>query len=429
VSSAGGPSGGRSEARPEVSAARLRRNPLVLGVAFAPFVATLVYALVAGIATDWTAFGIFLAPFGLIASALFAARMWKDDPWPRKLPGKLTVEGDTILWNDEPLARRDEIERVTHYRDVTSGTVVRLHRRNARDWKLVVKDAGAAREVLRVLGFGPERSTAKLVGKSRFSAIQGWLRLVAYVAIFGTVGVFAAAVESLTRTGPGAFFAAMAMVIPVLAVLHLPSTTVEIGADALAVRWLGRTRVIPLADVIDIETTTEVVHGKSRSVSHYGVIISIRGKRPIAIRFGNTPAEIGERNQLVERFREVRAALARGDEPIDTAFLVRGGRDVGAWIAALRSGSAPEGGMRRAPIPVERFWHIIEDASARAVDRAAAAVAVGRSATPEQRQRVRIAADQTVDPALRHAMERAIDEQAAEEAIAEALDAVEKAAR
>ena len=55
----------------------------------------------------------------------------------------------------------------------------------------------------------------------------------------------------------------------------------------------------------------------------------------------------------------------------------------------------------------------------------AAAVAVGPTATPDQRERIRIAADRTVDPELRIALERAIDEEAEDEAVAEALEALE----
>lgn len=83
-----------------------------------------------------------------------------------------------------------------------------------------------------------------------------------------------------------------------------------------------------------------------------------------------------------------------------------------------------------APIPIERFERLIEDASAGAVDRAAAAVAIGRIASPEQRQRIRTAAQQTVDPTLRIALSRAAEDEAEDEAddeaLAEALVALEK---
>lgn len=53
------------------------------------------------------------------------------------------------------------------------------------------------------------------------------------------------------------------------------------------------------------------------------------------------------------------------------------------------------------------------------------AVALAPRATPEDRERIRIAAETTADPRLRIALERSIDESVEEPALAESLSTLE----
>jgi hypothetical protein len=96
-------------------------------------------------------------------------------------------------------------------------------------------------------------------------------------------------------------------------------------------------------------------------------------------------------------------------------LLDRRERPVGDWITTLRSiGTGANAAHRIAPVAPERLWRIVEDPSARAVARAAAAVALGARIDDEGRARLKAAADATAAPKLRIALFAAAD--SAEEA-------------
>jgi hypothetical protein len=63
--------------------------------------------------------------------------------------------------------------------------------------------------------------------------------------------------------------------------------------------------------------------------------------------------------------------------------------------------------MRTAPLPRERLFRIVESPSASGLDRAAAAVALGKEADEETRGRLRGAAEACAAPKLRIALEAA----------------------
>ncbi|MBK8939695.1 MAG: hypothetical protein IPM79_19260 [Polyangiaceae bacterium] len=68
---------------------------------------------------------------------------------------------------------------------------------------------------------------------------------------------------------------------------------------------------------------------------------------------------------------------------------------------------------------------MVEDASARPVLRAAAAVALGGVSDPRARERIRVAAAASVTPSVRVALERASHEDTTDDALLEALASVE----
>jgi len=108
------------------------------------------------------------------------------------------------------------------------------------------------------------------------------------------------------------------------------------------------------------------------------------------------------------RIDEAMARLRRGDVEVDAAVLRRGERALGAWVTALRSlGAGANADLRTAPVPRERLFRIVEDAARPSVDRAAAAVALGRDLDDEGRVRLRSAAEATAAPRLRVALEKA----------------------
>jgi hypothetical protein len=71
--------------------------------------------------------------------------------------------------------------------------------------------------------------------------------------------------------------------------------------------------------------------------------------------------------------------------------------------------------MRTAPIPRERLFRVVEDASLDPTSRAAAAVALGLELDDEGRARLRAAAEAMAAPKLRFAIEKAASPHAAED--------------
>jgi hypothetical protein len=216
----------------------------------------------------------------------------------------------------------------------------------------------------------------------------------------------------------------VALAIPILiaiAIAYVVHNRVEVGADAVSTHWLGRLQIVPLRDIARVESSnTNLDAGDPawiRLVRHDGSAHTLLVGRD------------DEQRLLV--VRKINAALlARSGlgAPHDAA-LARGTREPVDWVRALRGmSSGAEGGMRTAPFPGERLRTIVENVDADAVSRAAAAVALAPRATPEDRARIRVAAATTADPRLRIALERSIDEQAEEEALTEALAALDEKA-
>lgn len=417
--------------RVSLRAERLRRNHLGTGIAILPFLLALVLSL--GGWMEGTHAPLVYVPFLLALGVVVAFQVWRESPWPHREQGEIAVEDDLVTWCGAALARRSEITRVTYHHEAGAGSIVRVERAQGGDVQLVVRDDETARRVVDALGFGADRGVARFVGRSRVFGLGKGPRSLLSVAILACSGILASYAESFFRThSVGAFFGTLLVGVVCIFGLWLAPTTIEVGADALSIRWLGRTRIVPLSEVESIAPMVQVERvSRGRGMSgqvriHHGVSVTLRDGNLVETRFGDGAYHLAQRDQLIERVRTMLAAREGVQEPADTAFLARGERDPSSWIRALRRGSTDEGGMRRAPIPAERFWRVIEDPAVEATDRAAAAVAIGGAATQEQRARVRIAADRTVDPALREALERAVDEQADEEALVAALTVLEK---
>jgi hypothetical protein len=111
---------------------------------------------------------------------------------------------------------------------------------------------------------------------------------------------------------------------------------------------------------------------------------------------------------IEERIRDAMDAFHRDGTSVDASLLRRGERAVGVWVAALRSiGAGANADLRTAPMPGERLFRIVEDPASPAVDRAAAAVALGGDLDEQTRTRLRFVADATAEPRLRLAIEKA----------------------
>ena len=93
----------------------------------------------------------------------------------------------------------------------------------------------------------------------------------------------------------------------------------------------------------------------------------------------------------------------QGVEAHPATLVGRGERTVTEWVAALTElADASRSRYRRATLPREHLWRIVEDARCSADERAGAAVALLRSSLDQAgRARLRIAAEASALPPLR----------------------------
>jgi hypothetical protein len=211
------------------------------------------------------------------------------------------------------------------------------------------------------------------------------------------------------------------LVLSLLVWVNLPGR-LEIGADGLLVDWRGKKRYVSFADLVDSPPYAESMMGKRM----IGVSLVLRSGERVKVPIGED--QFGADKKVAELSRRVRAALERyahHEHGADAVALARGDRTAEAWLARLRAMSdEANAAPREAPVPADRLWGIVEDPAAPASARAGAAFALAPKLDDDGKSRLRVAADATVLPKLRVALESAISG-SDEEAVAalEAIDA------
>lgn len=183
-----------------------------------------------------------------------------------------------------------------------------------------------------------------------------------------------------------------------------------VGLDAVEARSRRGQQTIRLDDIRDVTATdTElVVTTKDGSVHRMFADFDDAAMRPA----------------LLARIREARAVAAskKSGDSVAAALLARGEQSVGDWRRQAASILTAATGFRAAAVEASELASVLEDASAPAEQRIAAAIALG--ADPENRPRIRVAADASASPQLRVALdalaEGETDDAVLERALAEA---------
>ena len=398
------------------TAALLRRHRGWLALGASPLLLGFAGLVAAAVLAD-----VWLLPMVLTFFAIGGATLWgaiRNNRSPVALPAGIAVDEVGIHQGSRLVARRDELEAGF----VTPGpeqTLVRLERRGlAPSIALSVADIEEGRALLRALGLDAEHTAAELRAASQtftwsmrkqflINSVPVLFVLVAQDLIAPTVWL-----RTLTT------FAVVALI---LAVVFSP-TRVRIGVDGVATRWLGMKRFIPFSKVRDVRRYEQRVGTKT----HVGVMLVLDDGEEIKIPAGQTGWLRVEPAEIEERIREALELHRKSASVVDPRLLARGERSVGAWVASLRAlGVGANADMRTPPIPADQLLRIAEDATASPLVRAGAAVAARVS--PGARDRLRVAAETTASPALRIALERVASEDANDEALGEALGALDRA--
>lgn len=194
---------------------------------------------------------------------------------------------------------------------------------------------------------------------------------------------------------------------------------VEIGSDGLRHRWLGRSRFVRWSDVTRIERWV------NDSGAYVGLRLLVKDGKPLRISVAreNAPAEA---DALLERAQAAFAKYQRGNVDERLTPLERGTREGVEWVRHLRAVGAGGGADARTNhVGADALLRVVEDSGQPALARASAVVAAVSQLSPDEIERVRVIASSTVDDSLRSAMERALDPEVEEQAVAEALTALD----
>jgi hypothetical protein len=224
-------------------------------------------------------------------------------------------------------------------------------------------------------------------------------------ALAGAMVVLGAGASFLS--GAAALVAVGLLTIALVAVLSLP-TRVVVGVDGVLLRWLWASHFVPMSEIVSV-----VAQG-DRSVE----LRSRSGQTAI-----RSPGRT-ERDAMIARITTALKAHRERPPGADLlALLARGERSREQWMAALGE-LREDGGYRQVVVRDEDLWRVVEDPSAPADARAAAAAVLRRSLDADGKARVRVAADATASPRLRVALESAAG--ASDEAVGKALDELDE---
>lgn len=360
-----------------------------------------------------------LLTFGLNALLLggmalsYGARSTKN---ARFDAGDLEVDDAAVRMDGRTLAARAELSD-GYLVPTAQGTLVRLERRGPRlPIVLRVHSEAEGRALLEALGFGATHAAAEMTIASALigMSVPTQLLVTLPAVALGVAGILTAAATLQQRAGPWVFGIIALMLVWILGLAFAP-TTVRVGTDGVVTRWLWRERFIPFSSIAELAPYDEILGTKRQR----GVRLRLHDGELVRLPTGQTDIGETEAARLYTRIQD--AAAARRGEHVGPELLARGARPVADWVRALRAMGEGASTLRASSMPLDALLGIVEDAAAREVDRASAALAALASKDEDARRRVRVAAETTASPKLRVALDRIGDPQAETEAEAGAL--------
>lgn len=406
----------------QLGGARLgQRNRLWLGVAASIAFLSLAF-LGAALATGVPALTIPAVSFGLLGG-LLGAYVWTQNPDKRALEGALRVSDGALTHAGKVVLRREELAQ--GFVVPTGDTVwVRLERKSGADkatW-VRVADVAQGRALLSALGADATQSVAELGALAPvmlMSPADQALRIIP--AIFGLP--LLATLLGIAVGYPGAaLIASMLLVLTFATSNLLRKQRVRIGSDGLSVRWRGKETFVPFSDVDAVRRLRSNQSGKTLT----GVELERSDGSLVRLATGQEGFSEGAEWILYERVREAYEGHERGGDADGVAALSPGTRSRLEWLRDLRRlGSGANADARTAPVPSDELIRVAEDTAQTPLARVGAVIALAKSGDAEIKERVRIAVSATSSRPLRAAMERALDDEADEAALCEAIEAVE----
>ena len=302
---------------------------------------------------------------------------------------------------------------------------VLLHRRFRRPLVIEATGADEAHALLLALGLDASQTVADFRALSPLLAQRSYLAIAALglIVLWAWLRDLHAWLGGTPAARHGSLELAVGGILVAATLALLTPMRVRVGADGIALRWLGTRRFVGFDEIEDIERfALSLLVGPAFIVvlrivvrSKEKVLVPVVGHRGVA-----------HLERLQARSLRAERGSRQGDADAAAALLRRGDREGGAWVTALRSlGAGANAGPRTALVPRDRLLRIVEDAALPALERAAAAVALATELDEEGHRRLRTAAQATALPGLRIAIETAA-RGAAEAELAAALVEIEE---
>jgi hypothetical protein len=244
---------------------------------------------------------------------------------------------------------------------------------------------------------------------------------------------------------PLSYFGGLILPLIVSAIAIGWPTSVTVGEDGVSYRRYGFTRFVPFSEIAKAAIIQKMgPRGRrpNESRAHSAVRLTLTSGANLDLPIGTTDLPKGEQTvepgtlgqfgeahpdakKVCEAIEERVKATSAVHAPTDLAkSLARGRQTVEEW----RSKLAAHGGAREQyrDGSTEALWRVVEDTEAPRDARAAAAMALRSDLQAEGRARLRVVADECESPKLRIALETALDEEAEDDRVYEALEKVSR---
>lgn len=378
-----------------------RRNPWIVALAAVPFLFAVIAIVQSVITGGSAALGAFYAvPLGIIIGRTLLGR----NVLARESTEMVRAKHDAIVLGAETIPRERVESAVVVPGPPRPRVELRLRGTNLGPREVEVRTVSHGRALLHALGFD---ATQRVFETTTASWLRStWPRSVASMAIAFTGALLSSGLCRML--GVPNVFGIFAFALPIAVLFALP-TRIRVGADGVHLRWLWWSRFLPIRDVV----TSDVWYEQFRNGQRVGVNVTMTSGEVVRLPVG-TATDAGRAQALRERIQEVLGASEHeGASALEAEGLLARLARTGAtaeWLRALRSlGSGAVATHRVAAVDPETLYRVVEDAAARPVDRAAAAVALATQGD-ESRARIRVLAETVAEPKLRVALERAADE-------------------
>jgi len=345
---------------------------------------------------------------------------------PRLAPGGITLEGGTVRLLGRPRGAFQLADVVQGWHE--DPDLVHLAMKGGEVVVVKVPSAAAADRLLRAAGVTAAERVLRVPLTSAASQIPGGSIFGGLLLALLGAGLFFAfallafgareMISNLDAGRIGAFSIFVLLASLLGSAVYAISSALRrreavVGTDGIAYRKTFDTEFISYGSLASVETDTRGV----RLVRKGGrkVLLATRraGERPLPLAPPTTPPRSpaeAQRRVLIER---IAAAMAAGSAPelpqLAKDRLDRQGRSTAAWRDDLDRLLSPADDYRHARISPEDLGAVIEDPTAPAERRVAAAVALSTREGAEARRRVRIAVQACADEDLRAALEAAAE--------------------